>query len=129
MIVAPILPGLTDSEVPAILEAAAKAGASDARYTLVRLPLTVEPVFQEWIRRVRPLQADKVEGLIRQMRGGRLNGSKWGERMVGTGPVAEQIRQMFGTFARRFGLDRGIPDHDRSLFRPPKAASGQLRLF
>ena len=129
VMVAPIIPGLTDSEAPAILEAAAKAGASDARYTLVRLPLTVEPVFREWIRRVRPLQAEKVEGLIRQMRGGRLNGSKWGERMVGTGPIAEQIGRMFETFARRFGLDRGLPDHDPSQFTPPQPRSGQLRLF
>lgn len=129
VMVAPIIPGLNDSEAPAILEAAAQAGASDARYTLLRLPLTVEPVFREWIRRVRPLQAEKVEGLIRQTRRGRLNRSDWGERFVGTGLIAEQIAKMFETFARRLGLDQGLPAYDHSHFWPPKPRSGQLRLF
>lgn len=129
VMVAPLIPGLNDSEAPAILEAAAQAGASDARYTLLRLPLTVEPVFREWIRRVRPLQAEKVEGLIRQTRRGKLNRSDWGERFVGTGQIAEQIAKMFETFARRLGLDQGLPPYDCSRFWPPKPRTGQLRLF
>lgn len=129
VMVAPIIPGLTDREAPAILDAAAQAGASDARYTLLRLPLTVEPVFREWIRRVRPLQAEKVEGLIRQTRRGKLNRSDWGERFVGTGAIAEQIAKMFETFARRLGLDQGLPAYDCSRFWPPKPRTGQLRLF
>jgi len=129
VMVAPIIPGLTDSETPAILEAAAEAGASDARYTLLRLPRTVEPVFREWLRRVRPLQAEKVEGLIRQTRRGKLNRSDWGERFTGTGIIAEQIKQMFAAFARRFGVDRSLPPYDHMRFWPPKPKTGQLRLF
>ncbi len=129
VMVAPVIPGLTDHEIPAILAAAAEAGARDARYTLLRLPLTVEPVFLEWLRRTRPLQAAKVEGLVRQTRGGTLNRSGWGQRMTGTGPIAEQTAALFKTFARRYKLDAGLPPHDRSRFTPPRPTSGQLRLF
>lgn len=129
VMVAPVIPGLNDSEIPAVLEAARDAGARAAAYVLLRLPLTVEPVFREWLHRTQPLKARKIEGLIRRTRGGRFNSSRWGERMVGRGQTAEQIRNLFRVFARRYGLDDGLPPHDCRRFRRPTPRSGQLRLF
>ncbi|QEG01771.1 Radical SAM superfamily protein [Stieleria maiorica] len=126
---APIIPGLNDSEIPQLLEAAKTSGAITAGYTLLRLPLTVEPVFIEWLRRVRPNHAEKVLGRLQQARGGKLNSSAWGERMVGQGMVADQIRNLFRIFRHKHGLDRQMPPYNCDLFRPPAAKSGQLRLF
>ncbi len=125
---APIVPGLTDSEIPALLEAVAAAGAHQAGYVLVRLPLVVEPVFREWLVRTQPSKAEKIEGLIRQTRGGRMNRSTWGQRMVGTGPIAQQIRAMFEVFRRQHAFV-GLPEQDVTQFRVPPANDGQLRLF
>jgi DNA repair photolyase len=127
--VAPIIPGLNDSEVPAILAAAKNAGAMTAGYVLLRLPLTVEPVFKEWLERTQPLKAERVLGRIRETRGGKLSSSAWGERMVGTGELAEQIQKMFRLFKSKHGLDKKLPPHNCSLFRPPTPRSGQMRLF
>jgi DNA repair photolyase len=129
VMVAPIIPGLNDSEIPAILQAAKSAGAWRAGYTLLRLPLTVEPVFREWLHRTHPLKAEKVEGLIRQTRGGQWNGSVFGQRMVGTGLLAEQLRQMFQVFVQKLELNQPLPEPDVSRFRPPLPRTGQLRLF
>ncbi len=129
VMVAPIIPGLNDSEIPAVLAAAKDAGATSAGYTLLRLPFTVAPVFQEWLVRTQPLKARKVEGLIRETRDGALSQSKWGERMKGTGPIAEQIRKLFGVFTRKLGLNSFLPSHEFSQFRPPVNREGQMRLF
>jgi DNA repair photolyase len=129
VMVAPIIPGLNDSEIPAILEAARAAGAHGAAYQLLRLPLTVEPVFREWLSRTQPLKAQKVEGLIRATREGAFNQSQWGQRMTGSGQVAEQIRKLFRVCAKKLSLDSKLPPHDFSRFRPPAPKSGQLRLF
>ena len=126
---APIIPGINDSEIPALLEAAAAAGAGRAGYVLLRLPLSVSPVFMEWLRRTRPTQAPRVESLIRGTREGRLNASQFGTRMCGTGQIAEQVEQTFRVFARRYRLDGPLPELDFSQFRPPQTKSGQLRLF
>ena len=125
---APIIPGLNDSEIPQILAAAREAGALSANYVLLRLPLTVEPVFLEWLRRTQPLKAERVEGLLRQMRDGKLSDSTWGKRMVGAGPMAEQIRTMHQVFKKKLGFTQ-MPKLDVSQFRPPKSKNGQLRLF
>lgn len=129
VLVAPLIPGLNDSEIPSILEAAAEAGAKHAGYVLLRLPATVEPVFREWLHRTQPTKAERVEGLIRQTRRGQLNRSEWGERMRGSGEIADQIERVFQVFLRRHKLDGGLPPHDCSRFRPPQGRSGQLRLF
>jgi DNA repair photolyase len=129
VMVAPIIPGLNDSEIPAILAAAAKAGAIKAGYTLVRLPLAVAPIFTDWLTRTQPTRAARVEGLIRATRGGKLNSSRFGERMKGSGLIAEQIHQTFRLFARKHDLDRAMPELDFTQFRPPASKSGQLRLF
>lgn len=126
---APIIPGLNDAEIPRLLEAAKEAGAITANYVLLRLPLTVEPVFIEWLQRVRPNHADKVLGRLREARGGKLNRSAWGERMTGSGLLAEQIRNMLRVFQKKYGLDGKMPPHNCDLFQPPTPVSGQLRLF
>jgi DNA repair photolyase len=127
--VAPIIPGLNDSEIPAILEAAAQAGAQAANWILLRLPLTVAPVFREWLEREKPDQAARVEARIREARGGKLNDSTFGRRMRGSGEIVEQIGDLFRLFARKHGLGTELPDYDCTRFRPPLPRSGQLRLF
>jgi DNA repair photolyase len=126
---APVIPGLNDSEIPALLKAAREAGAGWAGYVLLRLPLTVRPVFEEWLRRTQGAKADRVEGLIRQTRGGQMNNSRWGERMSGAGEIAEQIRNLHDLFRRKLGLDARLPPHDCSQFRRPKPTSRQITLF
>jgi DNA repair photolyase len=129
VLVAPIIPGLNDCEIPSLLEAARDAGAKAAGYQLLRLPLTVAPVFHEWLARERPALLERVEGRIRDVRGGKLNDPNFGTRMTGTGELARQIRAVFRLFARRFGLDGGLPPYDCSRFRPPVQRSGQGWLF
>ncbi len=129
VMVAPIIPGLNDSEVPTILEAAADAGTCSASYILLRLPLTVRPVFLDWLERTQPLKKDRVESMIRASRGGQLSDSQFGSRMRGVGEIAEQIKQTFRVFAKRFHLDRKLGPLDTSHFRRPTMACGQLRLF
>jgi DNA repair photolyase len=126
---APVVPGLNDNELPALLAAVAKAGAIKAGFTLVRLPLAVAPIFTDWLERTQPTRAARVEGLIRATRGGKLNSSQFGERMHGSGQIAEQIEQTFRVFARKYQLDRPMPALDFTRFRPPMPISGQLRLF
>jgi DNA repair photolyase len=104
--VAPIIPGINEHEVPSILNAAAKAGAQFASYTIVRLPLTVAPVFVAWLEAHFPDRKEKVLGRIRSMRNGKLNNPDFGSRMRGEGPIAEEIRQMFEVSSRRAGLNR-----------------------
>ncbi|HUQ72890.1 MAG TPA: PA0069 family radical SAM protein [Planctomycetaceae bacterium] len=128
VMVAPLIPGLNDHEAPVVMQAAKDAGAGDAGYVLLRLPLTVEPVFREWLHRTQPLAAEKVEGLIRQTRAGKLNRSEWGERMRGTGAIAEQIGSMFQVFRQKLGFGR-MPGLDCTQFQPATPRNGQRRLF
>lgn len=102
--VAPVIPGLNDHEIPAILKKAAEAGAVSAFYTVVRLPLAVTPLFEEWLAVHRPARKEKVLGLIRDLRGGKLNDGQFGSRMKGQGPIANNIRAMFDIYARKHGL-------------------------
>jgi DNA repair photolyase len=126
---APVIPGLNDSELPAVLKAAREAGARYAGYVLLRLPSTVRDVFLDWLRRHRPNQAAKVESFVRATRGGALYSAPWGERQRGRGPLAEQIKQTFRVFARRYGLDGEAEPLNCEAFRLPRPASGQLSLF
>ena len=128
-LVAPIIPGLNDTEIPAVLAAAAEAGAHSASFTLLRLPLTVEPVFLEWLHREQPLKAQKIEALIRATRGGRLNQSDFRRRMRGQGEIADQVRRLFQVFQKKHGLDRPSPPPNLNHFRRPPPRCGQLRLF
>jgi len=129
VMVAPVIPGLNDHEIPAILESAANAGAQAAGYVLLRLPLTVEPVFRDWLEQTLPDQADRVLSRIRQSRSGKLNQSDWGGRMVGSGQMAQQIRTLFDVVCRKHGLRNRLPPHECGRFRRPAGRSGQLRFF
>jgi DNA repair photolyase len=129
VMVAPVIPGLTDSEIPAILAAAEDAGAITASSTLLRLPLTVEPVFREWLERTQPLKAERILGLIRHTRGGELSSSNWGERMTGQGEIAGQIAKLFHLFREKHNLQQPMPARDCDMFRPPRNGPKQLELF
>src|SRR5881296_828942 len=113
VMVAPIIPGLTDHEVPNILDASAKAGAQFAGYTIVRLPWAVAPLFEHWLEEHFPERKDKVLGRIRHLRGERLNNSQWHTRMTGEGIFAEQIASLFKISCHRAGIGR------RPSFRRP----------
>jgi DNA repair photolyase len=126
---APVIPGLNDAELPTILEAVAGAGAKYATYTFLRLPGAVRDVFLDWLERLHPLKQKRVENLIRSIRNGKMNETEFGTRMRGQGPVAEQVKQVFKVFAKRFGLDQPLPPLDGGRFEPPQPTSGQLRLF
>ncbi len=137
--VAPVIPGLTDHELPAILEAAREAGATSATYILVRLPHSVAPLFQDWLGRHFPQRKEKVLARIREMRGGRLNDPRFGSRMKGEGVFAQQLRRLFRVTCRRLGLQEKRRRLSTESFRPPAArksphpgestSGGQLDLF
>ena len=101
VMVAPIIPGLTDHEVPKIVDACARAGAQFAAYTIVRLPWAVAPLFENWLEQHFPARKEKVLGRIRHLRGNRLNNSQWHTRMTGEGVFADQIASMFTVSCRR----------------------------
>lgn len=126
--VAPIIPGLTDTELPRILEAVAVAGARRAAWVLLRLPYQLKELFLNWLQRsVHPERAKKVESLIRQARGGKLYEATV-NRGRGRGPIVEQIAQMFDVFTRKYGLNRDIRPLSTAHFRRPERGD-QMRLF
>lgn len=126
---APIIPGLNDSEIPAILAAAREAGAQWAGYVLLKLPATVKPVFLDWLQRTQPLKAERVESLIRTTRGGKLSDSQFGRRQVGTGNLAELIADTFRLWTTKLSYLAEHPTLNCDAFRPPQAKTGQRRLF
>ncbi len=129
LMTAPIIPGLNDQEIPAILQAARSAGARSAGYVLLRLPFAVRPIFEDWLARHYPDHAPRVLALIRSTRDGRMNDPQFGSRMRGQGEYAQQIAQAFKVFRKKAGLDPSLPPLDASRFTPPRLAGGQLRLF
>lgn len=127
VLVAPIIPGLTDHETPAIIKAAAKAGASHAGYVVVRLPHSVGELFEGWLEEHFPDRKKKVLNRIREMRGGKLNDPNFGTRMKGEGVFADQIRSMFKLACRKAGIEGGGMELSTSAFRRP--GGPQLSLF
>lgn len=127
VLVAPVIPALNDHEIPSVLAAAKAAGAGWAYTELLRLPLTVAPVFQEWLERNFPQKKEKVLGRIRAVRGGKLNDSHFGSRMRGEGLFADQIHQMFTVARRKVGLPEDGPEISAAAFRRPER--NQLDLF
>ncbi len=125
---APVIPGLNDFEMEAVLERAAKAGAVGAGYITLRLPREVEPLFVEWLRSERPDRAARALSLMRQIHGGRLKDPRFGHRMHGQGPLADLLAQRFALARGRTGLDAARPPLDLSQFRP-HALSRQGDLF
>ena len=126
---APVIPGLNDHELEAVLEASAKAGATTAMYVTLRLPLEIKDLFREWLADARPDRAARVMSLIRQTRGGKDYDADWSQRMKGTGPVAELIATRFKAAVKRYGLDAERHVLDITKFRVPADARAQLELF
>ena len=128
IMIGPVLPGLTEHEIPNILKSAADAGAQRAHYTMLRLPYGVKDLFQSWLEEHYPDRAEKVLNRIREVRGGNLNDSRFGSRMRGEGFYADQRDQMIKTYKKRYGLDKGSRPLTTKHFRRD-AASPQLDLF
>jgi DNA repair photolyase len=128
VIVAPIIPGLNDHEVLPVLIAARAAGAQWAGSEVLRLPLTVAPVFQDWVERNEPQKKEKILGRIRSMRGGKLNDSRFGYRMRGEGIFAEEISRMFDVGCRKAGFPQEGPGLSVADFRRPAGQQMELGL-
>ncbi len=129
VMVAPIIPCINDSEIEAILEEAARAGATSAGYVVLRLPLEIKDLFREWLAQSFPDRAARVMARVREMRGGRDYDPEWGKRQRGVGPYARLIADRFAHAARRLGLDTQRLPLDCSQFRAPPSSSGQADLF
>jgi DNA repair photolyase len=125
--VAPIVPGLTDHEMPAILKAAAEAGATSAGYTVVRLPYAVAPLFEKWLETHFPDRKDAVLNRLRAMHGGKLYDAQWGKRFGGEGIFADQISQIFKVARRKAGIPSDDAELSTAAFR--RAGGTQLSLF
>ena len=123
----PVIPGLTDHEMPAILKAAASAGASFAGFALVRLPHGVKDLFETWLREHVPLKAEKVLHRIRGVRDGKLNDARFGSRMSGEGAYADQLAQLFSLARKKAGIAEEGPELSTASFRIPPGP--QLTLF
>lgn len=128
IMIGPVLPGLTDHEIPAILKSASEAGARRANYTMLRLPYGVKDLFQTWVKEHYPDRSEKILNRVKAVRNGKLNDARFGTRMRGEGFYAEQIAQMMLTWKRKCGLDKGLkPLSTAHFIRHPDA--GQLNLF
>ena len=125
--VAPVIPGLTDHELPAILQAAADAGATAAGYAVVRLPYAVAPLFEQWLGTHFPDRKEKVLNRLRALYGGKLYNAQWGKRLSGEGIFAEQLERMFEVARRKAGIRHYGHELSASSFRRPLGA--QLPLF
>jgi DNA repair photolyase len=126
IMMAPIVPAITDHEIPQVLEAAANAGAQSAGYVLMRLPGAVAGLFEGWLAEHFPDRKDKVLNRVRELRGGRMNDPRFGSRMRGEGIYADQISATFQTFKRKYGLDQPRPALSTAAFRRP---GEQMSLF
>ncbi len=126
VMIGPVVPGLNDHEIPAILKAASAAGASFSAYTFVRLNGAIQIMFKDWLFKNFPDRAQKVWHSIQDGHGGKVNDSRWGVRMKGEGNLAGIINQQFKTYARQFHLENNRWNLDTSLFARP---GRQLGLF
>lgn len=129
VMVAPVIPALTDHELENIMEAARRAGARHAAYVLLRMPHEIKELFQEWLETHAPLRAKHVTALIRAMRGGRLYDSTWRKRQVGEGPHAALLARRFDVAHTRLGFEPRWSRLDTSQFRPPPRPGDQLALL
>lgn len=127
--VAPIVPAINDAEIETILAAAKAAGASEAGYVLLRMPLEIKDLFREWLATEFPDRAKRVIALMRQMRGGKDYDSRWFVRQKGTGPYAAQIAARFNLSLRRLGLNQRRFAVRSDLFRRPERKGDQLSLL
>ena len=126
VLMAPIIPGLTDHEIPAVLQAAADAGAKSAGHVTLRLPHAVAPLFEQWLQTHFPDRKEKVLNRLRAIRGGKLNDPRFGSRMRGHGLFADQIHQLFDVARRKAGLAERGSELSTAAFRRPGGAQMQL---
>jgi DNA repair photolyase len=126
--VAPVIPGLNDHEIPSIVEAAARAGAGWAATIVLRLPLTVAPVFEQWLDEHAPGKKEKVLNRLRAMRGGRLNDPRFASRMRGEGIFADQISKLLSVARRKAGMPERGPELSTAAFRRPPGNQLELDL-
>jgi DNA repair photolyase len=131
VLTSPMIPALNDMEMERLLEAGAERGAKGAGYTLLRVPLEINDLFEDWLAAHAPNRAKHVMSLLRETHGGKPYVSEWGTRMRGTGPYAEMLRIRFERACHRLKLNerRGLWRLDTTLFRPPPRPGDQLRLF
>ena len=129
VMVAPVVPGLNDAEIERILDAAYAAGAREAGYIILRLPLEVSPIFKDWLLRHYPDRYRHVMSLVRSMRGGKDYDSEWGKRMKGSGPYAWQIGRRFEIAARRLGFNAERRQLRTDLFLARAKVGEQLTLL
>ncbi|WP_158964560.1 PA0069 family radical SAM protein [Chachezhania sediminis] len=125
----PVVPGLTDHELEAILAAGREAGATSASWIMLRLPREVSELWQEWLEEHAPGRAGKVMARVREMHGGRNYDPRWGHRMRGEGRYAEMIAQRFSAAVKRLGLEEAAPPLRTDLFAVPPQVGDQLSLF
>jgi len=128
VMVAPVVPGLNDEEIPRILQAAADAGACTAGWVLLRLPKPVDALFADWLAQHYPDRRERILGRIRECRDGRMSDVRFGHRMRGEGVYAEQLAALFRTAVRRYGLDQQLPAPNLAAFRRPPKSGDQLQL-
>jgi len=126
---APVVPGLNDHELEAVLERSAEAGATGAGYVVLRLPLEIKDLFREWLEADHPDRAKRVMSLVRQMRGGRDYDPEWRKRQIGEGPVADLIGRRFKLAVERYGLGGSWVAPDAGQFSVPPRKGDQLALF
>ena len=119
VMVAPVIPAITDHEMPAILKAARDAGARSAGFVLLRLPWAVAPLFERWLEEHFPNRKEKVLNRVRDLRGGKMYDSRWGKRARGEGVFAEQLQSMFDVTCRKLGLNEGSRELSADAFRRP----------
>ena len=124
VLLAPIIPALTDHEIPALIAAATKAGAQYAGYVPLRLPFGLGELFEGWLTQHFPERKEKVLNRIRALRGGRLNDPHFGTRMRGEGNLADQIEALFSVACRKAGLEGRRPELSTEAFRAPASATG-----
>ncbi|NYT37484.1 PA0069 family radical SAM protein [Allopusillimonas soli] len=129
VIVAPVIPALNDHDIENILQQASEAGAVDAHYVLLRLPLEVAPLFEEWLNHHYPLKAAHVMSLLRQMRGGKTYDPAFRQRMRGTGVFAELLAQRFRKACVRMALNQRRFSLSTAAFKRPQSSAPQLSLF
>ncbi|MBI3118451.1 MAG: PA0069 family radical SAM protein [Candidatus Hydrogenedentes bacterium] len=127
VLVAPVIPAITDHEMPRLLEAACRAGARHAGYVMLRLPYAVAPLFERWLEQHYPQRKDKVLNRLRSLRGGGLYKAEFGERMRGSGAFAEQVASVFKVSCKKLGMNEQPAELSTEHFRRPGAE--QLTLF
>jgi DNA repair photolyase len=129
VMVAPIIPAINDSDIERILDAAAEAGAKEAGYVMLRLPLEIKDLFREWLREHFPNKYNHVISLVRDLHGGKDYDATFGKRQTGSGPYSWSVGRRFELACRRVGLNRRRSRLSTELFSPPAQKGNQLDLF